>query len=82
MPPKTISSDSKAMLQSPKIESYAAAVGGASTRMATRSNRRPSNEGLESIASDADLARYDANGVHNSGIIGSSNRSSITPSMT
>lgn len=80
MPPKTISSDSKAMLQSPKIESYAAAVGGASTRMATRTNRRPSNEGLESIASDADLARYDANGVHGSGI-GSGNRA-ITPSMS
>ena len=59
MPPKT---DSKAMLQSPKCtnDSYAAAASGnVSRRTRGAHGRRPSNESLEAIASQADLAQYD-----------------------
>ncbi|KAL0630594.1 hypothetical protein Q9L58_010557 [Maublancomyces gigas] len=58
MPPKH---DSKGMLQSPtKGESYASiVVGSVASRTRGAGGRRPSNEGLESIASEADLAQYD-----------------------
>lgn len=82
MPPKHI--DSKGMLQSPlKGESYASIVGGNGPASRTRGagGRRPSNEGLESIASEADLAQYDTGNGNGSGTSGSGSSRSM-PSMS
>lgn len=82
MPPKH--TDSKGMLQSPlKGESYASIVGGNGPASRTRGagGRRPSNEGLESIASEADLAQYDTGNGNGSGTSGSGSSRSM-PSMS
>lgn len=88
MPPK---GEGKAMLTSPiKVDSYAsvAGSGGVASRTRGAGGRRPSNEGLESIATQADLAQYDNEQSHGSGTrsaVASSSSSStpiLPPTMT
>ena len=81
MPPKS-SSDTKAPLLSPnKGQSYAAA---ASSSIADRTRgaagRRPSREGLESIATMADLTAYDSDGSSSSRAHSSSSSTSTSSS--